>query len=149
MLVTNMILEAFSTGQYSKSELARLFGVSRTQVYNALRGHLRISYIYGLCDPETGQVRYVGKTDNTQGRFARHIADVKLLGKRSSAKEQWIASLLDRDMKPDLVILETIEDSRLVNRKEQEWIKKLSATGLLTNRTEMTSSQTPHLHGGD
>jgi hypothetical protein len=56
-----------------------------------------ISEIYTLSDPETGEVRYVGKANNTQTRLKIHLRDSET---RMTPVCCWIKSLRKRGLKP-------------------------------------------------
>ena len=87
--------------------------------------------IYALCDPATGEVRYVGKTVRTpQRRLYYHV-------KKASTGSQlyvcnWIRSL---DGSPVIKVLE--ENPPNLNESEIRWIAKLRREGArLTNLTD-------------
>ncbi len=76
--------------------------------------------IYGLTDPRTDKVRYVGKTvTTTKQRLAGHISETR--AGRASRKNAWIAGLLDAGLKPGIVVLATVDDGR---KAEEEWISR-------------------------
>jgi hypothetical protein len=63
------------------------------------------TYIYGLVDPRDGETYYVGKSDEPQERFKRHLRDGK---REEGAKGKWIAELLDLGLEPELVVIEAV-----------------------------------------
>jgi hypothetical protein len=65
------------------------------------------SYIYALWDPDTLQIRYIGRSANVKDRLQKHIDSARSDKYRSSTSE-WIQSLLERDERPAAHILETI-----------------------------------------
>jgi hypothetical protein len=77
-----------------------------------------IHYIYTLSDPNTNEVRYVGKTINTKRRYKQHLYDKR----QTSHKHSWIKSLKDIGLKPIMNIIEECND----NWEEREiyWISK-------------------------
>ena len=83
-------------------------------------------YIYALSDPITNEIRYVGKTINLKQRLKYHTC-VSLRDHRSA----WIKSLRARGLKPQMDILEAIENSDDNDWQEYEcfWIKYLSFIG--------------------
>lgn len=88
------------------------------------------NYIYALIDPQTNQIRYVGKTNNLKLRFRGHINEAKR-GKRDH-KNRWVASLLKKDFVPVVRVLEECGDDW--KEKETYWIAKLRSDGCnLTN----------------
>jgi GIY-YIG catalytic domain-containing protein len=62
--------------------------------------------IYGLCDPDTGELRYVGKAKNSQKRFKQHISERRM----KRPVYAWIRRLIADGKAPALKILETVED---------------------------------------
>lgn len=63
-------------------------------------------YIYGLVDPSTNELRYVGKTIHLKQRLRKHMTRLE-----NNRKASWIKNLKEKGIKPELVILEVIEDS--------------------------------------
>ena len=87
--------------------------------------------IYGLCDPQTNVVRYVGKTSHpVKQRLREHLRPSAL--RVPSHKNYWLRSLLAKGLVPDIKIL---AHPPIENWKEAEvfWISQFSN---LTNLTE-------------
>lgn len=61
--------------------------------------------IYGLLDPEKNTLRYVGKTVNPKRRLSRHISERFI---HDSYKDRWIRKLLDKGIKPELIIIDEV-----------------------------------------
>ena len=80
------------------------------------------TYIYALIHPLTKEIKYIGKTDRPKIRLREHIKDSQQPGKKNK-KEAWIKSLLNKELKPELVILEKVSQSEW-KTKEREWIAK-------------------------
>lgn len=76
-------------------------------------------YIYGLQDPETKEIRYIGKANNPNVRYRQHIKGGCL---NNQHKRGWINALGKRGLKPELIILETTDDKNWEMR-EKYWIK--------------------------
>jgi len=91
-------------------------------------------FIYTLAHPITGEIRYIGKTNNLKRRFNQHLSNHNLLKK--SKKNNWIISLLKSNLIPKIEILdETIENN--VNDLEVFYISLFSSWGFkLLNMTE-------------
>lgn len=88
-------------------------------------------YIYGLCEPETGYLRYIGVAENPRKRFRNHMQD-----KSNSHKVNWIKSLKDRGLLPELFIVEEISEVNW-QREERFWISYFRSIGCnLVNATE-------------
>lgn len=81
------------------------------------------TFIYGLKDPVSDEIRYVGKSNNPKSRLSRHIYDAKET--KSVHRLCWIKGLLDRGEKPILIILEECDVSVWGDR-ENYWISNFS-----------------------
>lgn len=79
-------------------------------------------FIYGLCDPETKSVRYIGKARQPHERFVNHIGEAK----RGShlPVHCWIRSLVERGLTPELRVLEECPES-VWQSLEREWIANI------------------------
>ena len=62
----------------------------------------RVVHIYGLCDPTTTQLRYVGKSDNPLIRLQQHTKERR----RKTPLYDWIASI--QPHQPELFVIETV-----------------------------------------
>lgn len=92
-------------------------------------------YIYGLVDPRTNEVRYVGKTINPTNRHNQHLKFRAYYA--HTYKARWINSLKQEKLQPKFVILEKVNNDRAVVR-EQYWIgyyKNLVGDGLTNSTT--------------
>lgn len=79
-----------------------------------------MAVIYALCDPKTGEVRYIGKANCAESRLKSHMRDSR---KRKTPLYSWIK----KHGKPDMVILqENCEDWREAEKAE---IKKHRENG--------------------
>lgn len=81
-------------------------------------------YIYGLVDPFTKQVKYVGKTIvKPEKRRDQHVSDSigKGKGRLNKVKCAWIKELVSKKSKPDVIILEEVTKANWKER-EQYWI---------------------------
>ncbi|QBD77803.1 hypothetical protein EPA93_18110 [Ktedonosporobacter rubrisoli] len=83
--------------------------------------------IYAEVDPETHEIRYVGRTSKPKRRHAQHLleaasvtngADSKVCHTRSS----WIQTLAERGLKPCMRIIRSVEVSPYVAEWEQRYI---------------------------
>lgn len=86
-------------------------------------------YIYGLCDPGSSNVRYVGKTVNLKSRLAQHLyrRGTTVYGMNPCAT--WIDELMASGQRPDLIVLEETTEGEW-EEKEREWIKVLVERGV-------------------
>ncbi len=76
--------------------------------------------IYALCDPHTGEVRYVGKSDDPARRFRQHLEPGQL-NRYKSRKNSWIKGLLTQGFEPILDILDVVPSDQ-ADHAEQEYI---------------------------
>lgn len=88
-------------------------------------------FIYGLYDPRNGLLRYIGKTNNLKVRHSAHSTE-----KGENHKHNWVKALSRLGLRPELRVLETIENSNDEDWQERErlWIASSLANGdALTN----------------
>jgi hypothetical protein len=84
-------------------------------------------YIYTLSDPITGDVRYVGKTNNIKNRFWKHTGPYYLKA-GWIPKNKWILWLKNQGLKPVIEILdEGTEDN--IDDLERYWIEQFKQWG--------------------
>lgn len=92
-------------------------------------------YIYGLRDPRTKKIRYIGKADNPKNRLQNHLCPSNLVRKKHTS--QWLALLKRLGLKPILVILQELDNDEDWEAAERRWIKNFKDAGCdLTNITE-------------
>lgn len=90
-----------------------------------------MTFIYALADPETDEIRYVGKADDVNQRFWAHLREAKS-GKQSH-KCNWIRKLLANDDQPMVCVLEQV-DAMEWQKAEIYYIKQFKDMGAnLTN----------------
>lgn len=94
-------------------------------------------YIYSLIDPNTNEIRYIGKTNNPDNRLKRHLQSCYLEKyDKNTYKSNWIKSLLRENKNPIMEIIEEC-DLSTVNQREIYWIDKMKNDGFkLTNLSE-------------
>lgn len=85
-------------------------------------------YIYTLNDPDTKEVRYVGKTNNISKRYSAHLND-----KNKSHKVSWIKSLINNDKLPLITIIASFDCEKECYKAEIQYIKQF------TNLTNLRS----------
>jgi hypothetical protein len=87
-------------------------------------------HIYALVDPNTREVRYVGKANDLGARMHLHL---KSNTHHNAAKNRWIASLLAEGLKPVVTVIEMVSFSKWQER-ERFWIAEFRRRGaVLTN----------------
>lgn len=92
-------------------------------------------FIYSLSDPNTLEIRYIGKANDLKYRFWAHLHEAKN-DLRNQHKCNWIKKLLKEGKKP---IIDVIEEVSFENWEECEkfWITQIKAWGFnLLNKTE-------------
>lgn len=106
------------------------------------------TYIYGLLCPIETKIRYVGQSVQPVERYRQHLAsprgvmkghsDWREKGYLSNPKEAWLGELLDRDLEPELVILEILDygddapqgkERKPPHLAEQAWVRQLLNEG--------------------
>jgi hypothetical protein len=75
--------------------------------------------IYGLHHPITNQIRYVGKSNDPNNRYKRH-----LIAKDNSYKSKWVRSLAKKGLQPVMKIIEWCNESNWA-KQERYWITKI------------------------
>lgn len=79
--------------------------------------------IYALTDPESGEVRYIGKANNAQKRLKAHLSETR----RKTPLYCWIQSLRARGLVPGLKIIALCPSGEWKN----EEIKAINAERLI------------------
>lgn len=86
---------------------------------------METTYIYTLTDPETLQIRYVGKTNNLSQRYKAHLNKSR---KHQVHKKNWIESLRKKKLKPIVEILDVVPINEWVFW-ETYWISQVKEWG--------------------
>jgi hypothetical protein len=76
--------------------------------------------IYGLVDPRTKKIMYVGKSKSAKRRFKEHCKEMR----RKTPLYKWIADLLDYGMQPEMIILRKVKESDWQNVEIEEIAKR-------------------------
>lgn len=66
-----------------------------------------IVYIYGLIDPTTKELRYIGKSISPTSRLRKHISERHV---HDSHKDRWIRKLVNANIKPELMIVDIVSE---------------------------------------
>lgn len=76
--------------------------------------------IYGLKDPLDNMIKYIGLSKNVESRYKQHFYS------KNSDKSDWIDELKKIDLRPELIILDTITtcDRNNALNKEKQYIKE-------------------------
>ena len=93
------------------------------------------SGVYGLKDPNTKVMRYVGESKHIEKRYAQHINGARTNWVKGSfgvngRRKDWIMSLRMSGLVPELVIIKIMPNSNSSDRKsiEKATIEKLLKT---------------------
>lgn len=78
--------------------------------------------VYGLLDPRTQEVRYVGKSSWGMARPRGHVLP-SVLSKDNSAKAAWLHELLALNLLPVVRVFEVVDTLEALNAREIAWIK--------------------------
>ncbi len=81
------------------------------------------TFIYILKDPVTGEIRYVGKTNDPEKRFLNHLSDREI-----NHRTNWIKSLLKREVTPAIEIIDEVLDEHW-QQWEVAWIEYFREQG--------------------
>ncbi len=89
-------------------------------------------YIYGLTEPESDVIRYVGYTCDPYRRLCQHNSNGGYPGQDLS---RWLRKLKSEKKEPQMVILDRVNGKADALRVENDWILALRAGNVpLTNR---------------
>lgn len=89
------------------------------------------SFIYGLIDPDTNYLMYIGQTIQGFRRITEHYHKCNFINKNTkkrSPSKLWISNLRKQDKCFKVIYLEYTESSKL-NEAEEYWISFIKASG--------------------
>ena len=98
--------------------------------------HPITTFIYGLIDPRSGFIRYVGKADKPKRRYYGHLIPSQI--KKVNHRTRWLKGLLDAELKPILTILQEVPQSdwQTFERRWIAYFRAIPGYPRLTNRTD-------------
>lgn len=67
--------------------------------------------IYALIDPITGHVKYIGKAKLAKKRYSQHMTRSRSNNNSKTYCYDWIRSLTKKSLKPELLVLDKVEES--------------------------------------
>jgi len=94
-------------------------------------------YVYGLVDPRTNQIRYIGKVKGyLNTRLRGHLREARSKPDINH-RLQWIRGLQKQGLEPSLVCLEICRDGDELVEAEKRWIAQAREDGIpLVNMTD-------------
>lgn len=92
--------------------------------------------IYGLRDPRTNEIRYVGRSSSGMRRPRRHDKAASL--KEDNYKSRWVSKLLALGLSFEIVVLERVSDGSELDQAERKWIS-IGRSALGSRLTNLTS----------
>ena len=97
---------------------------------NLVRGAVSTKvFIYGLLDPRTETIRYVGKAQDPYTRLKYHLVPSSLA--KPCHRAHWLVELMNGGLRPSIIILEEVSITAW-EKAERYWIEQFSN---LTNGT--------------
>ena len=106
--------------------------------------------VYGLIDPRTQQLRYIGASTQGLKRPKQHWEPYYLEKDGNTFKVRWIRKLLRLGLVPSVVILEALPSAEAVFPAEQAWISIMRLRGApLTNTSDGGEGSLGYHHSGE
>lgn len=78
---------------------------------------MKLIAIYALREPDTGEIRYIGKATDAMARFKSHMRDAR---RRSTPVYVWINELAAAGKKPVMDVLRMVEPSQWEAAEREE-----------------------------
>ena len=98
--------------------------------------------IYGLRDPRTNQIRYIGRSSSWKTRPDQHRRDARRPSDQSP-KSVWIRELIDAGLDYEMIVMEQCDTREASMDAERKWIAEGWRLGWpLFNRTHAPSGAT-------
>jgi len=94
---------------------------------------MKSNLIYCLKCPVTNDIRYIGQTRRGIRRKYEHLSKLKKKYNSNTYLYNWINDLFSKGVKPIFEIVESFEDSSLLNEREIYWISFYSKKYNLCN----------------
>lgn len=93
--------------------------------------------IYGLANPKTCEIRYIGITKNSLSRrFTKHLEDCKY-ARNPTHKTRWMCSLLEQDIIPVIKLIGKVETKEEAKKIENSLIAEHKTKRKLTNHEDL------------
>lgn len=99
--------------------------------------------VYALCEPDTGNVRYIGKTStNLPLRLAQHVVGAFQTPESERLVVQWVLELAENGKYPKIVLIEECDRS-IVSSREADHIRQYAKSCDLLNLAGIGGKLTP------
>ena len=106
--------------------------------------------VYGLIDPRTGELRYVGKSCSGLARPRRHSSPYHFEHYGRLPVTKWAKTLVDQGTKPEIEVLESFADADSLAVAEIFWIAYFRGIGCrLLNLTDGGDGTAGHAFSPD
>lgn len=99
--------------------------------------------IYGLVDPFTQDLRYIGQSVKGVIRGRDHCRPSILAKKENPHNAAWIKSVMVKGQKPEVVVLERFESAEKLDEAEMEWIAEARRVGCKLNNVTDGGNKPP------
>lgn len=127
------------------SSYSELTTVTRCIMYIVINEHnsefKNKPMIYGLADPDTLKIRYVGKSIQGTKRYRDHLTPSGLKNDKNTHKANWINSLLRLGKKPSFVILSLLSDTGLTKEEINTKLYDLEKEFIEFYKKDLTNHQ--------
>lgn len=100
-------------------------------------------FIYGLVDPKTNELRYVGKSVNPLVRLRKHISERNV---HDTYKDRWLRKLYDLNIKPELIIIDEVKHNQW-QFWERFYINYFKSIGCSLTNTTIGGDEPPSTKG--
>lgn len=87
----------------------------------------RMITIYALCDPDTGDVRYIGQTNQPEKRVRSHM--MERMQNPQNPKQVWLDTLREQGKEPVLSVIHVVPDN-IADEVEVSEIRKARESGV-------------------
>lgn len=98
--------------------------------YTCIMSYFKHREVYGLVDPRDHKIKYIGCAVFPGGRYNMHTIKTK---KNIYLKDLWIDYLLEKKMKPMLVILDSFDNKEDAYKREKDLIIYYSNKSIIYN----------------
>jgi hypothetical protein len=90
-------------------------------------------FVYGLRDPRTFEIKYVGLSTVGIERPRQHAAKSSIEKHPNTPKSKWLSELRSAGIKYEVVVLEAFGSEQGLRESEKKWIVAGRAAGTITN----------------